>query len=61
MGEKGGEEEVTTPSTPEGRVAVVIVPSLSLQHLKYLNSHTYFYKVKSCLLLFAAFFLIYYI
>ena len=42
-GDKEGEDE--TISTSDGRVAVVIVPSLSLQHLKYLNQHTYFYKV----------------
>lgn len=45
-GDKEGAEEASTPSTPEGRVAVVIIPSLSMQHLKYLNSHTYFYKVQ---------------
>lgn len=29
-----------------GTVSVVIVPSLSPQHLAYLNTQTHFYKVK---------------
>ena len=49
---QGGEksEEATSPSTPEGRVAVVIIPSLSIHHLRYLNTHTHFYKVCVCTL-----------
>ena len=39
-------QEHKRSSVSMGTVSVVIVPSLSPQHLAYLNGHTHFYKVK---------------
>ena len=34
-------------STSEGTISVVIIPSITPQHLKYINEKTYFYKVSN--------------
>ena len=40
-------EDERPRSTSEGTISVVIIPSITPQHLQYINEKTYFYKVSS--------------